>query len=673
MSAKSVVTQESTNGRGRMGATVRGKLRAQTLAVALSVTMGIVGLAVPAYATDGSDNEGTPSIVTDEQKLVSITVDGETSEYDTILAALQATTDKPERSIRLNGNVTEDGGFEVRKGTKLTIDLNGHTATINDSLNVRGLLTIEDSSKASVEVVNEDGSIASENYTGGILSLDGKDGLYASIKVQNEGALTLDSGVIRSAYSGCVSVEGGDSFTMNGGFVAAHDGYAVEVNEGAKFVLNGGIVWAEDYTAISGDNAINRGNTSIEINGGKVYSRNSTPGDDNNLVGVGVCEVMDGASSLKITGGEIRSFNAGVAVIVNKGSFEITDGQLFGAGKDFRGQTAHGIQVDKGYALMLNEAKAASTIKGGLFSADEGVPSLYISDGFASLMSLNPDGKGVSIQGGTYTNPDGINGYIDKGYYKLGHSLESRLAWATVMKGVATPAPSETEYSPEYKLPKKEAHIYQGQLKYYRNAEETVNYDQLEYGSVYPDYPTISGYCFSGWWTDDRCETESVSYEVADDPGLFYAKMSDAELLYPIYQLTNNLYDGDNQNNDRVQVRLSALLDTANFKLLGMKVTRGEAVTDWSTANAGEKVEFVDPKTGEVAYIVPENVVLTGDYIYSTYFYVDIDNYSVKNIAKPWWITNDGTKVSGTEIGLSVYDYLSMVGGIIPDIEIPSN
>ena len=300
MSAKSVVTQESTNGRGRMGATVRGKLRAQTLAVALSVTMGIVGLAVPAYATDGSDNEGTPSIVTDEQKPVSITVDGETSKYDTILAALQATTDKPVRSIQLNGNVTEDGGFEVRKGTGLTIDLNGHTANIYDSINVRGSLTIKDSSGASVDVVDENGAIDSEGYTGGILSLDGKDGLYASIKVQNEGKLTLNSGVIRSAHSGCVSVEGGDSFTMDGGFVAAHDGYAVEVNEGAKFVLNDGIVWAEDYTAISGDNAINRGNTSIEINGGKVYSCNSTPGDENNLVGVGVCEVMDGASSLRL-------------------------------------------------------------------------------------------------------------------------------------------------------------------------------------------------------------------------------------------------------------------------------------------------------------------------------------------------------------------------------------
>lgn len=673
MSAKSAVTQESTNGCGRMGAAVRGKLRAQTLAVALSVTMGFIGLAVPAYATDGSGNEGAPSVVTGEQKPVSITVNGETNSYDTILAALQATTDEPVRSIQLNGNVTEDGGFEVRKGTELTIDLNGHTADIHDSINVRGSLTIKDSSGASVDVVDENGTIDSESYEGGILSLDGEDGLYASIKVQNEGKLTLNSGVIRSAYSGCVSVEGGNSFTMNGGFVAAHDGYAVEVNEGAKFVLNDGIVWAEDYTAISGDNAINRGNTSIEINGGKVYSRNSTPGDENNLVGVGVCEVMDGTSSLKITGGEIRSFNAGVAVIVNKGTFEITDGQLYGAGKDFSGQTAHGIQVNKGYALMLNEVNAASTIKGGFFSADDGVPSLCISEGFVSLMSLGSDGKGVSIQGGTYTNPSGIDDYIDSGYYKLGHSLESRSAWATVMKGVATPAPSETEYSPEYNLPKKEAHIYQGQLKYYRNAKEAVSYDQLEYNSVYSDYPTISGYYFSGWWTDDGCETESVSYDVADDPGLFYAKMSDAELLYPIYQLTNNLYDGNSQNNDRVQVRLSALLDTANFKLLGMKVTRGEAVTDWSTADAGERVEFVDPMTGEVAYIVPENVVLTGDYIYSTYFYVDMVNYGVKNIAEPWWITFDGTKVSGTEIGLSVYDYLSMVEGINPDIEIPSN
>ena len=670
MSAKSVVTQESTNGRGRMGATVRGKLRAQTLAVALSVTMGIVGLAVPAYATDGSDNEGTPSIVTDEQKPVSITVDGETSKYDTILAALQATTDKPVRSIQLNGNVTEDGGFEVRKGTGLTIDLNGHTANIYDSINVRGSLTIKDSSGASVDVVDENGAIDSEGYTGGILSLDGKDGLYASIKVQNEGKLTLNSGVIRSAHSGCVSVEGGDSFTMDGGFVAAHDGYAVEVNEGAKFVLNDGIVWAEDYTAISGDNAINRGNTSIVINGGKVYSCNSTPGDENNLVGVGVCEVMDGASSLKITGGEIRSFNAGVAVIVNKGTFEITDGQLYGAGKDFRGQTAHGIQVNNGYALMLNEVNAASTIKGGFFSADGGVPSLCISEGFVSLMSLGPDGKGVSIQGGTYTNPFGIDGYIDSGYYKLGHSLESRSAWVTVLYGNQTPAVDNTQNS-QGNIPLREAHVYSGQLDYYKSAgTSSYSYNYLDQpdttqpesrgGQYYVDYPTLDDYVFAGWFSDESCQ-QGVDSEVIEEDDAF-AKMVDENLQGPIIQPGNNLYDGVETNNEETSVRLLSMVFGDTIDCAGVDIDPGSGKESWGLGYGLPKLVSTDPITGATNTYPADYFVLTSEAFVGVRFTVGAAQFGYGLYCSPWWITHDGTRVSTFSSKTSVIDYLEGQG-----------
>lgn len=636
------------------------------LAVALSVTMGIVGLAVPAYATDGSDNEGTPSIVTDEQKPVSITVGGETSEYDTILAALQATTDEQVRSIQLNGNVTEDGGFEVRKGTELTIDLNGHTADIYDSINVRGSLTIKDFSGASVDVVDENGAIDSEGYKGGILSLDGEDGLYASIKVQNEGKLTLNSGVIRSAHSGCVSVEGGDSFTMNGGFVAAHDGYAVEVNEGAKFVLNGGIVWAEDYTAISGDNAINRGNTSIEINGGKVYSRNSTPGDENNLVGVGVCEVMDGASSLKITGGEIRSFNAGVAVIVNKGTFEITDGQLYGAGKDFRGQTAHGIQVNSGYALMLNEVNAASTIKGGFFSADDGVPSLCISEGFASFMSLDPDGKGVSIQGGTYTNPYGINSYIDPGYHQLGHSLESRSAWVTVLYGNQTPAVDNNQKS-QGNISLREAHVYSGQLDYYKSAgTSSYSYKYLDRpdttqpesrgGQYYVDYPTLDDYVFAGWFSDKSCQ-QGVDSDVIEKDDAF-AKMVDEYLQRPIIQPGNNLYDGVETNNEETSVRLLSMVFGKTIDCAGVDIERGQGEESWGLGYGLPELVSTDPITGATKTYPANYFVLTSEAFVGVKFTLGADQFDYKLYCSPWWITLDGTRVSTFSANTSVIEYL---------------
>lgn len=670
MSAKSAVTQESTNGCGRMGAAVRGKLRAQTLAVALSVTMGFIGLAVPAYATDGSGNEGAPSVVTGEQKPVSITVNGETDSYDTILEALQATDGATNRLITLNNDVTDGIGFEVRTGTDLTIDLRGHQADVYDSITVHGDLTVMDSTNPNIEVVNSDGTINQSEYTGGILSLDGQEGEYASIKVQNAGTLTLQSGVIRSAYSGCVSVESGEKFTMNGGFVAAHDGYAVEVNDGAAFELNGGIVWSENYTAISGDNAIHKGDTSITINNGKVYSVNTNLEDEDKLVGVGVCEVMDGESTLTITGGEIRSFNAGVAVIVNKGTFEITDGQLYGAGKGFTGQTAHGIQVDNGYALMLNKVNAASTIKGGFFSADDEVPSLCISEGFVSLMSLDPDGKGVSIQGGTYTNPSGIDDYIDSGYYKLGHSLESRSAWATVLYGSQTPAVDNTQKS-QGNIPLREAHVYSGQLDYYKSAgTSSYSYNYLDKpettqsesrgGQYYVDYPTLNNYVFAGWFSDENCK-KGVGSEVIEKDDAF-AKMVDKNLQRPIIQPGNNLYDGVETNNEETSVRLLSMVFGDTIDCAGVDIERGQGQESWGLGYGLPKLVSTDPDTGATNTYPANYFVLTSEAFVGIKFTVGAAQFDYDLYCSPWWITLDGTRVSTFSSKISVIDYLERQG-----------
>ena len=674
---------------------MRGKPRTRALLAALTMAVGLAGLAVPAYAADDVTGEGVPSVVADVQKNVSITVGGVTQGYDSILEALQATTDEPTRSIVLNGNVEESDGFEVRKGTSLTIDLNGHTASIYDSLNVRGDLTIKDSSNKSVDVVNPDGSVDSDSYEGGILSLEGAEESYAAIKVQNEGTLKLESGVIRSAYSGCVSVEGGKSFTMDGGFVAAHDGYAVEVNEGAKFTLNDGIVWTQNYTAISGDNAINRGNTSIEIYGGKVYSYNSDSSDVNHLIGVGVCEVMDGNSTLTINGGEIRSFNYGVAVIVNKGTCIINDGQLYGAGSNFEGQTAHGIQVNDGYALMLNKANAASTIRGGFFSADDGVPSLSIQESFAVLMSTDPEtGTGVSIQGGTYTNPTGIDEYIDSGYYKLGHSDSERTSWVTVMEGISTPAVDEENVSITGRLPKKEHHVYRGQYKYYRTSIEgdsvtqNVRYSSREtdgsgtsnviVNSVYTDYPTKDGYVFSGWWRNSDCSDTNVKPEESAESGCnYYAKMSDENLLTPIYQMSNSLYDDDKTNDDSATVYISSLIDSDDFLMWGLAYrtpTSLKTAFIWMTS-AGASIRSVDPNTGAEVKHNATDFVLTATGIYGITYPVSIDNYGIKSQASSAWITYDGTRVTrpGT-FPMSVFDYLEEMEkqGHTSDIELPS-
>ena len=479
---------------------------------------------------------------------------------------------------------------------------------------------------------------------------------------------------------------------MTGGLIDSEDGFAVEVNDGGSFQMTGGVARAEDYSAIMGDDSSNRGDTRILIDGGYVLSVNTVT--SGSFVGVGACQVMEGGI-LQMDSGTIRAVGNGVGAIVEYGSFRLNDGEIYGDGTDFSGETAGRIPIDDGYGLVLYAAKAGTEINGGFISGMEGddgsypVPSVKIADAVASSANgartmgaeeLEPVNPGVEIKGGTYTNFDGMDSYVAEGYRKLGHSADGRGSWVTVMQ-LVTESQTKTGNSVSGSvITGKTAYVFYGQMDYYRGniAKETVEYVRAGDGgaltelsaSVYVDYPVFGNeYVFSGWFTDLEATQEKkpsggmVQDNVTD--GDAYAKLSDAELMHVVFNTSSNLWDGVKGNDDTAQLTAFALVDSASFEDVGLRTQFGDGTkhpeyTQYrALAKMPESLDYVDQynnRQTQWAYqLNPVATYISGARLSDISTTDEIDDLYY---AYQWWITIDGTHVEGSWWNMSILSYL---------------
>lgn len=531
-------------------------------------------------------------------------------DFPTILDALIATTGMTNRTVKLNSSVTESG-FDVYDNTTLEIDLNGQALTINSSIVVDGDLLVKDSAAEAAGVKPEYDESGSVTYTAGVINLSGED---VFVSVMGGSKFELSGGII-SGTKGCIRVTSGDA-TISGGYVESTDGAAVEVADGCKFTATGGIVKAIDYAAVAGDAMGGRGDTTVSISEDAVILAVRT-GEGEYAVS-GVCEIQDNGT-LNVNGGVIKAIGGGVGAVIDDGTFTMTGGEVYGSG-NVSGKTVSGVSVDNGYGLVVNYTAAESSISGGFISADSGVDSFRALPSLARLAGTN-----LSISGGTFTKtPTDFSDYLAQNHTALGHALNGRDAWATVLENKSIDTSGNASG----------ANIYYGDLTYYKDAEN--------------DYPTESNRLFAGWWNREECGgnlgnngAEEFAYQ--GKTGKAYAKMVNQNLLIPVRA---QLPSTTTSSSESTIVRFILLTDSLDYESVGFKAWRnlGNGFASW----------FDEATTTVFSEMVTtEGKLYPGDYSKAARYFFAVSS-SIPNAGfnttigvQNYWKTLDGTLVNG--------------------------
>lgn len=148
-----------------------------------------------------------------EGKVAEITISSATTSYTDAASfetAVESMESGTEASIKLlddvtiNGTTTATKILAIQAGTKVTLDLNGHTLTVGTQLTNSGTLTVEDSSEneSGMLVSNSTRAVyinsnASLTVTGGTIQAKNAIEVYGSTNAH----ITILGGTIRSTYT----------------------------------------------------------------------------------------------------------------------------------------------------------------------------------------------------------------------------------------------------------------------------------------------------------------------------------------------------------------------------------------------------------------------------------------------------------------------------------------
>ena len=349
---------------------------------------------------------------------------------DTTLSSCLSGT---ETTCKLTTDVTISSQIEVTRN--VTIDLNGHTITSNDSNAsdyvfvfdiANGNFTITDSAGTSGKIENTNGrgvKVEQGTLTVEKVTITSKD-RTVQVNPQSPGQkaeFVLESGKIESTNTdsksrtiflwGDNTNAGSAKATINGGEVVApigtKDSVAINVgNDGAagtELVVNGGTITGYNGVRVYGDGTTDA-NTKFTMNGGTI-----------NAVGSGVITSHDN-SEIYLYGGTITAADAtnqatvgGDAVAVNhdkKGKLVI--GKEDGTGPTITGET--GVAIKKGdITIQGGSVTANGDYRENPTKNDNGTEDTGAA---ISVTTTDTEGATVNITGGKLTSENG-NAYYE--------------------------------------------------------------------------------------------------------------------------------------------------------------------------------------------------------------------------------------------------------------------
>lgn len=265
----------------------------------------------------------------------------------------------------------------------------------------------------------------------------------------------------------------------------------------------------------------------------------------------------------------------------------------------------------------------------------------YYVDGklldFVNTESLNSaygyDNVGAVFQ--SYDSESDFHAWIGRFYATNGGVVDAKFDWFAFYGDALTTEQIQ-------KLSK----TYQSMAKYYNDISEY----RSEGGY---SYETIDGYVFAGWYKDEAC---TVAYDEAgaNKATGAYAKYVPEEVLDVKCQISEE-YDYTNYDGKTVQGRSMKFItsvDSLNYKKVGFQLTKdadSEMETKTVSSNGVCTKIFAKKSNSETVKYKPQKTFCDASVYFKTYTIEQIPDtdYGVEVIAKPFWITKDGTTVYG--------------------------
>lgn len=181
---------------------------------------------------------------------------------------------------------------------------------------------------------------------------------------------------------------------------------------------------------------------------------------------------------------------------------------------------------------------------------------------------------------------------------------------------------------------------------------DTIKYEQRQVGAE--TVPTMQGYLFGGWYNEDNENTPVTNPEKGST---YYAKFVLEEVLGIKAQVSNTLLKEESTEN--AAIRFVTSIDSLKYKEVGFYVQKVGVDTGARKAKVTNKVyEQLYYVTGETGTAEGEQVQVkeastlfgSGAQYFKTYTINKVPKNVYDNdiIVTPYWVTLDGTEVSGT-------------------------
>lgn len=204
---------------------------------------------------------------------------------------------------------------------------------------------------------------------------------------------------------------------------------------------------------------------------------------------------------------------------------------------------------------------------------------------------------------------------------------------------------------------------YEDKIIYTKEIDNAV---ELYNGKV---APTKAGYLFGGWFEDANGDTQ-VTTNAVDNGAELYAKFVPAYVLSVKAQNHKNVSSSSDKGDMRV---VSSVDNSAHYKEIGFDLYFGNRDDgNYKQTAKGTKVYtkiFVKHSDNKQETFVPQDVFGSQANYFNIAVIQGIGSKSFGSIiyAKPYWVTNDGTKVYG------LGKYVCVQDGLDGIISIPIN
>ena len=596
----------------------------------------------------------------------TIDLNGHTYKYTGDYAGISMTAPNANLTIK-NGKVEISDGYGIKIGNGSWYNATNSTLTLD---NVEVVTTAEGKAGLFVEDTSENVTVILKNGTT-VTSTNGP-GIY----FPGTGSLTIEDSTVISKKDGVqigVKENNTNSYYSTALYAEEGDGSAEPIQvtlDGAKITSDSGNAMTicapeaekQPVVTITGASEMKGADCGISLtsngeikNAAKLTVESGTvEGSRFGITGDSSCE----GTEIKINGGEIKA-EAGAGI------YHPQDGSLTLNGGSITGAT--GVQICGGSLSVPADSTVQVKATGTDQSSEETGEGL-ISDGAAiSIVKRNgsADLGTIEIKGGSYTssgeNTTAVKAYeYDEDSDTKVKEFDNTADTVQISGGSFSAKPedslvadtSETEVTDggQYRVTLKTGFGYVEDYK--QEAGEDLEPEQYQvpgaeaFGRTEEEAKALF---FAGWYTDETCTEPYTATS-----GAAYAKFVSNQMISIKAQIS-----ADAAESDQTNMRLITAVDTLDYQKVGIRVQyeyngkqfdqKKETKNVYETVNAvhnGQTVSLTGPAifgTDEAMYIMTRRIDNIPKDAYDTAFTVNA-----------YWVTLDGTTVSGTQTTKSV-------------------